>query len=77
VALNFLFADHSDGKPEIFNSDQGCQFTSIEHTNRLKAEGIKISMGGRGRALDSIFVERLWRSVKYEDVYLHDYTTVP
>jgi len=65
------------GKPDIFNSDQGCQFTSIEFTNRLKAEGIRISMDGRGRALDNIFVERLWRSVKYEDVYLHDYATVP
>jgi putative transposase len=61
----------------FFNSDQGCQFTSIEHTDRLKAEGIKISMDGRGRALENIFIERLWRSVKYEDVYQHDYTTVP
>jgi putative transposase len=65
------------GKPDIFNSDQGCQFTSIEFTDRLKAEGIKISMDGRGWALDNIFVERLWRSVKYEDVNLLDYTTVP
>ena len=67
----------STAKPDIFNSDQGSQFTSIEFTNRLKAEGIQISMDGRGRALDNIFVERLWRSVKYEDAYLHDYTTVP
>lgn len=65
------------GRPDIFNSDQGCQFTSIEHTNRLKAEGIQISMDGRGRALDNIFIERLWRSVKYEDIYLHEYATVP
>ena len=65
------------GKPEIFNSDQGCQFTSTAFTDRLKAEGIQISMDGRGRALDNIFVERLWRSVKYEEVYLHDYATVP
>ena len=64
------------GKPDIFNSDQGCQFTSVEFTGRLKAEGIQISMDGRGRALDNIFVERLWRSVKYEDIYLHDYATV-
>ena len=64
------------GRPEIFNSDQGRQFTSIEFTDRLKAEGIKISMDGRGRALDNVFVERLWRSVKYEEVYLHDYATV-
>ncbi len=65
------------GRPEIFNSDQGCQFTSTPFTDRLKAEGIQISMDGRGRALDNIFVERLWRSVKYENVYLHDYATVP
>ena len=64
------------GKPDIFNSDQGCQFTSVEFTGRLKAEGIQISMDGRGRALDNIFVGRLWRSVKYEDIYLHDYATV-
>jgi putative transposase len=65
------------GRPEIFNSDQGCQFTSIEFTDRVKAVGAQISMDGRGRALDNIFIERLWRSVKYEDIYLHDYTTVP
>ena len=65
------------GKPDIFNSDQGCQFTSTVFTDRLKAEGIQISMDGRGRALDNIFIERLWRSVKYEEVYLHDYVTVP
>jgi len=64
------------GKPDIFNSDQGCQFTSTEYTDRLKAADIKISMDGRGRALDNIFVERLWRSVKYENIYLHDYATV-
>jgi putative transposase len=65
------------GTPDTVNSDQGCQFTSIEFTDRLKAEGIQISMDGRGRALDNIFVERLWRSVKYEDVCPHDYATVP
>ena len=65
------------GRPEIFNSDQGCQFTSIDFTDRLKAEGIKINMDGRRRALDNIFVEQLRRSVKYEDVYLLDYTAVP
>ena len=64
------------GKPDIFNSDQGCQFTSMEFTDRLKAADSRISMDGRGRALDNIFIERLWRSVKYEDVYLHDYATV-
>ena len=61
------------GNPEIFNTDQGCQFTSARFTGVLKAHGIAISMDGRGRALDNIFVERLWRSVKYEDVYLKGY----
>ncbi len=61
------------GNPEIFNTDQGCQFTSESFTGVLKANGIAISMDGRGRALDNIFVERLWRSVKYEDVYLKGY----
>jgi putative transposase len=63
--------------PEIFNSDQGVQFTSTEFTNRLKAADIRISWDGRGRALDNIFVERLWRSVKYEEVYIKDYQSVP
>jgi putative transposase len=65
------------GNPEIFNSDQGSQFTSDAFTGALKAQGIDISMDGRGRALDNIFVERLWRSVKYEDVYLKGYAGVP
>lgn len=64
-------------KPEIFNTDQGVQFTSHEFTDRLKAASVQISWDGRGRALDNIFVERLWRSVKYEEVYLKDYQTVP
>jgi putative transposase len=59
--------------PEIWNSDQGSHFTSPQYTERLLAAQIQISMDGRGRALDNIFVERLWRSVKYEEVYLHDY----
>jgi putative transposase len=63
-------------KPEIFNSDQGSQFTSTDFTDVLKREGIKISMDGRGRAFDNIFVERLWRNVKYEDVYLNGYATM-
>ena len=62
--------------PEISNTDQGSQFTSTRFTDALKAQGIKISMDGRGRALDNIFVERLWRSLKYEEVYLHDYRSV-
>ena len=63
-------------KPEIFNTDQGAQFTSTEFVGVLESEGIKVSMDGRGRVYDNIFVESLWRSVKYEDVYLHDYATV-
>ncbi len=66
----------SHGKPEIFNSDQGTQFTSEAFTGVLKREGIAISMDGRGRAFDNIFVERLWRSVKHEDVYLKGYATM-
>jgi putative transposase len=61
--------------PEIWNSDQGSHFTSPQYTDLLLAANVQISMDGRGRALDNIFVERLWRSVKYEEVYLHDYTT--
>ena len=63
-------------QPEIFNSDQGSQFTSKEFTGRLQRSGISISMDGRGRAFDNIFVERLWRSVKYEEVYVHRYESV-
>ena len=59
--------------PEIFNSDQGCQFTSLEFTEQLLKKEIQISMDGRGRAFDNIFVERLWRTVKYENVYLKGY----
>jgi putative transposase len=65
------------GCPEIFNTDQGVQFTSLAFTNRIAQAGIAISMDGRGRALDNIFVERLWRTVKYEDIYLKAYDTVP
>jgi len=64
-------------KPEIFNTDQGTQFTSQDFTTRLQAADIRVSMDGRGRAYDNIFVERLWRSVKYEEVYLHNYQNVP
>ena len=64
------------GKPEIFNSDQGAQFTSAAFTGVLEREGIVISMDGRGRVFDNIFVERLWRNVKYEDVYLKGYATI-
>ncbi len=65
------------GRPDIFNTDQGCQFTSEEFIKVLQDAGIAISMDGRGRALDNIFVERLWRTVKYEDVYIKGYQTIP
>ena len=64
------------GKPEIFNTDQGSQFTGLEFTDLLKGNGIRISMDGKGCWRDNVFVERLWRSVKYEEVYLHAYDTV-
>ena len=63
------------GKPEIFNSDQGSQFTSMAFTGALAGAGVKISMDGKGRCIDNVFVERLWRSLKYEDVYLRAYDT--
>lgn len=65
------------GSPEIFNTDQGCQFTSEAFTGVLRNKGIAISMDGRGRAIDNIFVERLWRTVKYQNVYLKGYQTIP
>ena len=64
------------GRPEIFNTDQGSQFTSDDFTGTLKDHGIKISMDGKGRCMDNIFVERLWRSLKYEEVYLNAYASV-
>ena len=66
-------AIHKYGKPEIFNTDQGVQFTSEGFTQVLKSHEVQISMDGRGRAIDNIFIERLWRTVKYENVYLHAY----
>jgi putative transposase len=66
-----------NAKPEIFNTDQGGQFTSEDFTGRLLGENVQISMDSRGRAFDNIFVERLWRTVKYEDVYLRGYSTMP
>ena len=65
------------GVPTIFNTDQGAQFTADEFTSILEGAGIQISMDGRGRALDNVFVERLWRTVKYEHIYLNDYGYVP
>jgi len=67
----------SQGRPDIFNTDQGVQFTAHAFTAILKQANIQISMDGRGRALDNIFIERFWRSLKYEDIYLHDYASVP
>ena len=69
-ALDETLAAH--GTPEIFNTDQGSQFTSFAFTGRLQAAGIRISMDGRGRFMDNIFIERLWRSLKYEAIYLHE-----
>jgi putative transposase len=65
-----------NGRPEIFNTDQGSQFTSAAFTERLKAESIRISMDGRGRWRDNVFVERVWKSIKYEEVYLRAYHSV-
>ena len=70
--LSEAMAKH--GKPEIFNTDQGSQFTSFEFTGVLKDAGVAISMDGRGRCMDNIFIERLWRSLKYEAIYLHEMT---
>ena len=65
------------GTPEIFNTDQGVQFTSLQYTERLLKENIRISMDGKGRALDNIFIERFWRALKYEDIYQKAYESVP
>ena len=73
-ALEEALALH--GRPEIFNTDQGSQFTSEDFTDVLKKHDIKISMDGKGRWIDNVFVERLWRSLKYEEVYLKAYKTV-
>jgi putative transposase len=64
------------GQPEIFNTDQGSQFTAEDFTGALLDRGIKVSMDGKGRCIDNVFVEQLWRSLKYEEVYLHDYDTI-
>jgi putative transposase len=75
--LEALDAALGEQQPCVFNTDQGAQFTSTEFTDRLKAQEILISMDGRGRALDNVFIERLWRTLKYEDIYLRDYQSVP
>lgn len=75
--LDMLEKALSEGRPEVFNTDQGVQFTASAWTGRLESVGVAVSMDGRGRCLDNVFVERLWRSVKYEEVYLHRYEAVP
>src|SRR5262249_12475651 len=64
------------GRPEVFNTDQGVQFTAAAFTGRLEGVGVAVSLDGRGRALDNVFVERLWRGVKYKDIYIRDYRRV-
>jgi len=75
--LDMLEEALSRGRPEVFNTDQGVQFTAQAWTSRLEGVGVQVSMDGRGRCLDNVFVERLWRSVKYEDLYLKCYGSVP
>ena len=75
--LEALDAALAQARPEIFNTDQGAQFTALEFTSRLETAEVRISMDGRGRALDNVFIERLWRSVKYEHIYLYEYAMVP
>jgi putative transposase len=74
--LDMLEEALSRGKPEVFNTDQGVQFTAQAWTTRLESAGVAVSMDGKGRCLDNVFVERLWRTVKYEDIYLKGYETV-
>ena len=76
-ALNAALKSSGRLVPEIFNTDQGSQFTSQEWTGRLTELGIAISMDGKGRWMDNVFIERLWRSVKYEEIYLHEHRTIP
>lgn len=75
--LDLLEEALRSGRPEVFNTDQGVQFTSQAWTGRVESAGVAVSMDGRGRCLDNVFVERLWRSVKYEDIYLHGYAGAP
>ena len=75
--LDMLEAALSSGRPEVFNTDPGVPFTSQAWTSRVESAGAAVSLDGRGRCLDNVFVERLWRSVKDEDSYLHDYPGAP
>jgi putative transposase len=72
----FEEAVHLYGIPAVFNSDQGSQFTSEAFTSQLEKLGIRISMDGKGRALDNVYIERFWRTLKYEDIYIKDYNTM-
>ncbi|MBK1835769.1 transposase family protein, partial [Roseibacillus ishigakijimensis] len=74
-ALEKAFAN-TGAVPGIFNTDQGCQFTSGEWIGRLEEKGVRVSMDGKGRWMDNVFIERLWRSVKYEEIYLHEHATL-
>ena len=74
--LEMLDEALTGGRPEVFNTDQGVQFTAAAFTGKLESAGVAVSMDGRGRALDNVFVERLWRTVKYEDIYLRGYGAV-
>jgi putative transposase len=75
--LDLLDEALTQGRPEVFNTDQGVQFTATAFTGRLQAAGVQVSMNGKGRCLDNVFVERLWRTVKYEDIYLRGYERAP
>ena len=75
--LEMLEEALSRGRPEVFNTDQGVQFTAAAWTGRLESAGVRVSMDGKGRCLDNVFVERMWRTVKYEDIYLWRYEAVP
>jgi putative transposase len=75
--LDMLDEALSQGRPDVFDTDQGVQFTAEAFTGRLESAGVAVSRDGRGRALDNVFVERLWRAVKYEDVYIRGYNEVP
>jgi putative transposase len=75
--LEMLEEALSTGRPEVFNTDQGAQFTAAAWTGRLLAAGVAVSMDGKGRCLDNVFVERFWRTIKYEDIYIKGYETVP
>ena len=76
LAAQLLPGNDEHGKPEIFNTDQGSQFTSVAFTDRLKQEDIRISMDGKGRWRDNVYIERFWRTIKYDEIYLHAYEGV-